>query len=129
MSKFVIHAYESIYGGLHGMDKWFIEEGRHESDVYSDADEASRDVIRFYDCIFDKLLDRAENNASYIDYDDVRDAILCRLEDEIDNDIAYDVWELNDAGYVLYNTMSEAEVDTKLYNEQEEFVAQYCVKG
>lgn len=127
MSKFVIHAYESIYSGLYGMDYWFIEEGKNKSDVYIYAEEASRDVIDSYGCIYEKLRANAESNAEFDGYDD-EDTILHYLEDEINDDIAYDVWALNDSGYALYDVMSEDEVDAKLYNEEEEFVKQYCLE-
>ena len=65
MDVYVIHAFDEIYGGLHGMEMWSLEEFNNESEATDVAEEMSCDIIDSYSDITDILKERAEDLLSY----------------------------------------------------------------
>lgn len=65
MAVYVIHAYDEIFGGLHGMEMWSLEEFKNESEAIDIAKEMSCDIIDSYSDITDILKERAEDLLSY----------------------------------------------------------------
>ena len=65
MDVYVIHAFDEIYGGLHGMEIWTLEEFKNESEATEAAIEMSRDIIDSYSDITDILKEQAEDSLSY----------------------------------------------------------------
>lgn len=65
MDVYVIHAFDEIYGGLHGMEEWSMEECQSEKEVIETAIEMYYDVIDSYSDIREILHERAEDLLSY----------------------------------------------------------------
>lgn len=102
MSVYVIHGYEEIFGGMHGMEEWSMEELQNEKEAIETAIEMSRDVIESYSDITDILDERAEDSLSYdieegrINSEFQRErAFNNYYEDCVEEDIAYTVVKLN----------------------------------
>ncbi len=103
MSVYVIHAYDELYGGLHGMEEWAIEECVESSQVVEMAYDMSYDVINSYSDITETLSDRAHD---YVSYDieekpsltlEEQDKLFEQyLDDEIREDVCYHIVKLND---------------------------------
>jgi len=113
MSTYVIHSFDEIFGGLHGMEMWSLEEWPNDSEALSIAKDMSCDVIDSYSDITDILRERAEDYLSYdieegrITSEQQRETALDNYYDEcVEEDIAYEIVKL-DASYTIeqYNEM------------------------
>ena len=106
MKRYFIYAYDNLYQGLHGMYDWIIYEGPFK-EACKTGQEMSRDVIEAYSCIYDELTDGLEEED---------------FEDEIYNDIAYEIYELKE----------NAPTDDEIYNlnwDPRDIIDEYCVLG
>ena len=113
MDVYVIHAFDEIFGGLHGMEEWSMEECQSEKEAVESAIEMSCDVIDSYADITEILRERAEDYLSYdieegrITSEQQRETALDNYYDEcVEEDIAYEIVKL-DASYTIeqYNEM------------------------
>ena len=113
MSIYVIHAFDEIYGGLHGMEMWTLEEFKNESEATDVAEEMSRDIIDSYSDITDILKERAEDLLSYdieegrIIFEHQRErAFNSYYEECVGEDISFNITKL-DPKYTIeqYNEM------------------------
>ena len=102
MDIYVIHAFDEIFGGLHGMEEWSMEECQNEKEAIAVAEEMSYDVIDSYDDITEILRERAEDSLSYdieegrIDSEHQREqAFNSYYEDCVDEDVSYYIVKLN----------------------------------
>ena len=102
MNVYVIHAYDEIFGGLHGMEEWSMEECQSEKEAIEAAIEMSCDVIDSYDDITEILNERAEDLLSYdieegrINSESQREqAFNNYYEDCVKEDISYSIVKLN----------------------------------
>lgn len=102
MNVYVIHAFDEIYGGLHGMEDWTIEECKDENEAIDIAKDMSCDVIERYADITDILAERAEDLLSYdieegrINSESQREqAFNNYYEDCVKEDIFYSIVKLN----------------------------------
>ena len=57
--KYVIHAYEQSYGGLHGIENWRAVESNCYSDIEQEAIDMSIGVMESYDFIQEQLTSKA----------------------------------------------------------------------
>lgn len=102
MNVYVIHAFDEIFGGLHGMEEWSMEECQNEKEAIETAIEMSCDVIDSYSDITEILHERAEDLLSY-DIEEGRinsefqreQAFNSYYEDCIREDISYYVVKLD----------------------------------
>lgn len=115
MALYLIHAYEDMYGGLHGMEDVLILEEDNEEEVRLTAKEMSMDVIDSYSSIRDALEEEA---AEYHEIDS--DEYWNTVDELIEEDIAYDYWKLSDE-------YSEQEYNIMLTSEGWEEVQKYAV--
>lgn len=102
MNVYVIHAFDEIYGGLHGMEEWSMEECQSEKEAIEAAIEMSCDVIDSYTDITEILHERAEDYLSYdieegrITSEQQRETTLNNYYDEcVKEDISYEIVKLN----------------------------------
>ena len=102
MDIYVIHAFDEIFGGLHGMEEWSMEECQNEKEAIAVAEEMSYDVIDSYGDITEILRERAEDLLSYdieegrIDSEHQREqAFNSYYEDCVDEDVSYYIVKLN----------------------------------
>lgn len=102
MDVYVIHSFDEIYGGLHGMEEWSMEECQSEKEAIETAIEMSCDVIDSYSNIREILHERAEDLLSYdieegrIISEQQRETALNNYYDEcVKEDISYYVNKLN----------------------------------
>ena len=127
MSVYVIHSFDEIFGGLHDMEEWSMEELPHDDEALSIAKDMSCDVIDSYSDITDILRERAEDYLSYdieegrITSEQQRETALNNYYDEcVKEDIAYEIVKL-DASYTIeqYNEMlANGEYDYEELAEQ-----------
>ena len=102
MDVYVIHAFDEIFGGLHGMEEWSMEECQNEKEAVETATEMSYDVIDSYGDITEILHERAEDLLSY-DIEEGRiiselqreQAFNSYYEDCVKEDVSYYVVKLN----------------------------------
>ena len=102
MGVYVIHAFDEIFGGLHGMEEWSMEECQSEKEAIETAKEMSCDVIDSYCDITEILNERAEDLLSYdieegrINSESQREqAFNNYYEDCVKEDISYSIVKLN----------------------------------
>jgi len=116
MNVYVIHAFDEIYGGLHGMEDWTIEECKDENEAIDIAKDMSCDVIDRYADITDILAERAEDLLSYdieegriISEQQKETAFNNYYEECVVEDMAYEIVKL-DASYTIdqYNEMLDS---------------------
>ena len=110
MSKlYAIIAYENFFGGLHGIKDTIVV----ECEDYSEACEIGADMS--YNLIEEYRI--ADEAGWTIEYGDDPEA----YEEKIEDDIAFDVYEIKD------NVVESIEfLNEKLYNNEEEFLREYC---
>lgn len=116
MALYAIHAYDSIFGGLHGIEDFDIIESKDNETVFRIADDMSREVVESY---WDQYEDMYEN-----DFDNVRDMV--------DEEDFHDEW-IND---ILEATVCEItgdisgkslkELRKELEGDPQKFFHTYC---
>jgi len=102
MGIYVIRAFDKIFGGLHGMEEWSMEECQSEKEAVESAIEMSCDVIDSYSDITDILRERAKDYLSYdieegrITSEQQRETALDNYYDEcVKEDISYEIVKLD----------------------------------
>lgn len=127
MSIYLIHAFDEIYGGMHGVEMWSLEECKNESDVKDIAIEMSKDIIDSYGDITDELRQRAEDYVSY----DIEEGLIGFSEFEreqrlevyyeecVNEDVAYTIVKL-DSRYTLEEYSEILDSHEYWYDEIEE---------
>ena len=83
MNRYLIHAFENQYGGLHGMENWVVEEFEYDKEAYDYAADLSYDVMDSYSCIEEDLTDDLD-----LDTDEGQDEYEQR---RVEN-VSYQVW-------------------------------------
>ena len=117
MSKlYVVRAYEQIYGGMHGMEDWFVTEVDDLDEVEMEAREASFDVIDSYGEIYESFESDAELNG----LEEGTDEWEAFIEESRLEDIAYDFWEVTTNKYTI------DEIGKILSCDPDGFVDEYC---
>ena len=105
--RYFIYAYDVMYNGLHGMYDYrfdFCSLDSAESYGY----EMSYDVIESYSDIYESLYDE--------------DSTAEEMEEAIQEDIAYEVWELRDDA-PSFEELEEMNLDPQSY------IDEYCKHG
>lgn len=101
---FAIHAYESTYCGLHGVEDFLITECKNQMEATEIACEMSRDVIHSYNNIEENIYQEAAFILGY-EYDEVLKRLAAGEEidgyDEACDDaetemICFDIYELDE---------------------------------
>lgn len=123
MKKYIVHAYEQSYGGLHGIETWFAVEGEL-LDVENRAAEESKELMLSYSFIEDDLLEKANFYSGY-DSEDILDEVQKEewnffLEDVIEENVAYSIWEVDIDNYDI------AQINKMLAEDPESFVSEFC---
>ena len=119
MAKYLIYAYENLYGGLHGMCSYTVVEKRDDRDAFETAAQLSREVIDSYDCI---LQDLEEEVREY--HDETDDEFADDLEQVIEEDIAYEVYKINVKAVDHDPTVEELE--DLFWEDEDYFFEHYC---
>ena len=117
---YVIHAFEEKYGGYHGIEDWSIENCDNEEEAVSIARENSIEVINSYSLVYDELEDDIE---AFTDESMSEDDIEELRSDIYDEDIAYEIWEIDS------DIIKEYDIDTLerwLNDDPEDFIEKYC---
>ena len=124
--KYVIHAYEQSYGGLHGIENWRVVESNCYSDVEQEAIDMSIGVMESYDFIQEELTSKA---CFYCECDlcDVENGYIdegvfdSAFEDAIYENVAYEIWEVKEN-----SEFSVLEINHMLADDPNSFVEKYC---
>ena len=97
MAIYMIYAYEHMYGGLHGMNNTVILESEDAKSLYSMATEMSMEVMDSYSDVGETLLENAREEAeSRGIYDEDDPEFEEILDEEYEENVEYDIYELSD---------------------------------
>ena len=127
MKRYAIYAYESLYGGNHGMYSRLVVEAEDHEEACEIALQESLNVIDSYSKISNELYDSAVEEYDF-DHDGERDEFS---EDEIEGiyasmceeDTAYNIWPINENVASSYST---EDLNTKFYHDPETFIKRFC---
>lgn len=120
--KYVIHAYEQSYGGLHGIETCLAVEADDYSDVVDMACEASREVMSSYSFIEETLREQACFYCGMDEYDEEDEELERAYEDAVEENIDYSIWQVNeDCPYSL------SEIDQMIADDLDGFVEEFCI--
>lgn len=91
-------SFSSTYGTLHGMYEGGLAEGSLRG-VKEIAHSAAVDVIDSYDCIMNCIYEDANAEFDYVDTpDDPSDEYSDHIEDRIQEEVGYIIFEVTEAG-------------------------------
>lgn len=97
MAIYMIYAYEHMYGGLHGMNNTVILESEDAKFLRSMATEMSMEVMDSYSDVGETLLENAREEAeSRGIYDEDDPEFEEILDEEYEENVEYDIYELSD---------------------------------
>lgn len=115
--RVAIHAYDQMYGGLHGIEDYGVitVDSIEEAEEY--GLEMSYDVINSYSDIYKEFEDSAEADEIERDSDEWNDYI----DECIQEDIAYSIYLITEE-----TDKSNEELTLEFYNDKEEFIRTYC---
>lgn len=115
---YAIHAYESSFGGLHGMDSHVIV----ECDSMAEAEEValveSMDVMESYSCIMDEIYEAASE-----DYEEGTDEWYQAVEDMKQDSAEWRIYYVIDTKGKSIN-----ELEVEFWNDEDEFIRTYCLR-
>ena len=114
MERYLVHAYEGWYGGMHGIEEWFISEGTRQ-EAFQDGCDASYDLMENHEVI-SSFYDEARSETD--DKDDIEDYVA----EMVDENVAVDLYLIReDTGH----TTRELEF---LLDDLggEDFIQKYC---
>lgn len=115
---FAVHAYDGVYGGLHGMNEKAVIEVAKEEEAVEIAEEMSMMVIENYDDIYNTFVDEADFNG----LDNESDEWYEYIEDQIKEDIDYEVYKVKE------NNKSLEELNDLFLNDSDDFIKKYCIE-
>lgn len=114
--KIAIYACDYMYGGLHGIEDFWVGEVNDLKEAETIGGQMSRGVISSFDFIEEDFNERAEEEGIEFDTEEYWN----RLEELIVEDIEYYI-------YIIKNTdKSDKELYDMFYNDKEEFIENYC---
>lgn len=123
---YVIHAFETKYGGYHGIEDWTISEGTEE-EADKEAAELSLEVMNSYNFIIDEL----ENDVEAFTDENMSEDDIEELRYDIYNEnVAYEIWKIKSDVHDNFSK-SDYGIDDlidELYKDPEEFIERYCEK-
>ena len=123
MKKYLIHAMENRFQGLHGIESLIVVEYDNISDVYEDASYHSEEVMTQYGNILDEIEEEADelcqewfgDDYSTDQFDDVYYDLICENK-------CYFIYQIRDEV-----TLSCEELENKaLHLGAESFIEKFC---
>ena len=96
MSIYLIHAFEDMYSGLHGIEDYALLETNSIKSVEAEGREMSLEVMESYSSIGEELYAQAYDQASAEGFDEDSMEFDGILEDCYNENIAYEYWKLSD---------------------------------
>ena len=121
---YVIHVYEQIYGGLHGIEDWVVEDCVSEEDAADYAHELSCQLMESYDSVMAELRQAVEDEINFrIEYgqytDNPEEMSQDLLDEAMSENVAYDLYEIcDDCEYTV------EEINKLLVDDPEDFWCQ-----
>lgn len=120
MPRFAIKAYDSLYGGLHGMCSQSVEEFKNKSEAIQYAVQESMDVIVSYANIYEEL----DRDVEELTTPDMTDRDIYDLREEIYyEDTDYEIYLINEEKAAGLSTVN---LDELFYDLEDEFIERYC---
>ncbi len=119
---YVIHAYDQMYAGYHGIEHWCIEECDNDKEAIEIATELSLDIIQSYSIIYEEI---DQNIEECITDDMSEDEIEEFYNDAYNEDIDYNIWVIKEDIVKDYDIES---LENMLYRDPEDFIEKYCNK-
>lgn len=123
MRLWAVWGYDSMFGGLHGMEETAIVEGT-EDEAREWGIELSESVINSYSEIADYLEERIKEECEFndIDYYEDEDGVWSIREQIYDEDIEFEYVELD---VNKLPTLDIQILEEMFYNDKEEFLDNY----
>ncbi len=125
---YVIHAYDEMYQGLHGMEEWLIYDCDKE-DAISIARDSSLEVINSFGEIYNELDESVKDEIDFYELSEENnedsEAIDQIYNDIYNADIAYDIYEIDEEKIKNLEKNSLEDLDELLWDSPEEFIKQY----
>ena len=121
MSRYAIYAAEQLYGGEHGMCSYLVVEAFDSAEAIDMAVQESRDIIDSYECIREDL---EENASYYYDREENLEEFEQALEEEIQDDLDWAVWKINEEKASKYDTRTLGKM---IYDTPDDFIEEYCI--
>ena len=112
-----IHAYEQMYGGLHGMEQTAIVDVENLEEAEDYAVEMSYDVMDSYSCIIESFEEDAYSEGleeGTREWDEFIEE--CRSENN-----AYELWPITET-----KGKTVEELESEFFNDKHGFVEAYC---
>lgn len=124
MAIWAIRAYDELYGGLHGMERYDIIEGT-EKEADECGREMSYEVIESYMDIYNSLEDNVREycEAEGLDYDEDGEEVENIREEIYGEDTAWDVHVLD---WTKLPTLDFNKLNNMFYNNPDEFLKLYA---
>ena len=117
MKRYAIYAYESTYGGLHGMNDYAVVTVGSEREAESIGYEMAIDVIESYECITSGIEEDAICNGCEEGTDEYWDYI----EEAKNENAEYEVYEITTP-----TDKSDEVLSKEFWNDKKGFLAYYC---
>lgn len=115
--KVAIHAYENIYGGLHGIENYAVVEVDDLEEAEAYGVEMSIDVINSYHNIIEEFYESAEADGLEINSPEWDEYI----DECIESDIVYNIYPLT-----TETDKTLEELTDEFYYNEKEFLNIYC---
>ena len=113
-----IHAFDNTYCGLHGIEHHRIYEVDSMKEAEELASDESREVIESF--VMDEMTRQADTEVDFGTFEEGSDEYEQYVNDCIEEDIAYQIWEVVDN----YATLEQMEED--FYNDKDSFIKEHC---
>ena len=116
---YAIHAREGIYQGLHGMERFAVENCPNDDTAFEVATEISIDVMNDYSDVMDELRHQVDDYLEDNDYEVSEDEAWDVIMNENVNYIVYKIKE-------CYQTEDPMALEYIFEEDFESFIEKYC---
>jgi hypothetical protein len=116
MERYLVHVYENMYGGMHGIERSFVTKNGTKKEFYEVGAEISRELMESYG-IIDQFYDDAKSELE----DD--DAIEEYVEEMIEDNICVDIYPIRKENDSLSGEELQDILDSEGVNY---FINEYC---
>ena len=116
---YAIHAREGIYQGLHGMERFIVEDHISDDFAFDSASEASLDIMDEYSDIADELQDQVESYREDNDYEVSEDEAWDLVKHE---NIDFNIYKIKEC----YQTEDPMTLEYIFEEDPDSFIEKYC---
>ncbi len=115
---YAIYAYESMYGGLHGMNSFLVVECESMEEAEEIGSQESLNVMESYNDIMSSIYEEASQ-----EYEEETDEWYGMVDSIMEENSAYEIFEIKNTK-VEGRTMTDLE--NEFFNDKDSFIKKYC---